>query len=221
MSNKLKTTLCVILGLYLIIISQIDFPWLRTTLLDLTQILHFDSKINTNLATLNINTANEKNKRPFSAEQIENLITELQSLQPKNIILMFSPKELSTDSTEKTKILNTFSKNTNLYLFSPYTNGPLGGFKADPIFSDYPRHFEMPLTKDTLFGAKDSKIRRAIISFDKNEKISFLNQLRSMGLQNFRKLILRITLQFGILNNFTLKQNDLVLLVSKITMNQI
>jgi signal transduction histidine kinase len=188
MSNKLKTTLCVILGLYLIIISQIDFPWLRTTLLDLTQIIHFDSKINTNLATLNINTANEKNKRPFSAEQIENLITELQSLQPKNIILMFSPKELSTDSTEKTKILNTFSKNTNLYLFSPYTNGPLGGFKADPIFSDYPRHFEMPLTKDTLFGAKDSKIRRAIISFDKNENISFLNQLRAMGLTKFSEV---------------------------------
>lgn len=186
MPNNLKKILIAI-GLigYFNLFNNFEFHGLRAVLLDLTQIVFNSSGKDTQLVTFNIKTPSSEFTRPLNHSQIERILNKIAKGSPKNIILMISPKELVSNSEEKLMIRRLFDTYDNLYLFSPYTNGPLGGFKADTIFETYPRHFSMPFTKDTLFGAKDSKVRRAIISYQNKGEEPFIKQLRDMALTSY------------------------------------
>lgn len=161
---------------------NIESQFLKSMFLDLSQNLNSVSEVDKQIKTINLDfETNKMITRPLTYEKLKTVLDKIYAHSPKNVVLMISPKELTDDSGEKSKIFNLFKTYSNLFLFSPYTNGPLGGFYQDAVFRNYANHFDMPFNKDVLFGARDSKIRRIILSFENKGIQPFVQKLKDMN----------------------------------------
>ena len=156
--------------------NETEFRRVDSFILDLMQFLNDPKDVNRRLVTVNINGKKDTFQRPFKIDTFQNVIDKLISLNPKQIILCFSIRELNEET--KKELIKYLKDKENIYIQNDYSF-PTNNFYKDPLFKDFPRLLAFSGTIDS----RDKKARRILLFFDKEGITDEFEVLNRLGFQ--------------------------------------